>query len=449
MELVRRLALEGLLTDEELAAVVARRAAFGEPAPVALVALRLASADAIMTQLDQMGFDRTSALEPGPAARTLPRGMLRALWVLPLADGPRGPVVAMVDPTDRHARRELEFHMRRPIEARVAPMDALREVLLQVDPPRTNVHRSNAPRRDDHFRGGLGALDSKSDTTVSKTHGPPKNREPVDESEGKPTSYRVPEEALSFATRAPVRRATPAYGQASQRPDDAPPRAAGFTKSIPKARPLEQAALALGAWEPVTKELPSRDTQRSAPGANRRGSSTSVRVPQVAPVPREALYALAELSTATDRDTIARAAARGMTTEAERAAFFVLKKNVVQGWEGAAPDGPGSAGMSREALRNLWIPVTAPSVFRLVHESRKSYLGALSDSTADSILAAAMGGRPDRVLLSPIEVRRHVVAFLYADALRDPEEARRRMGELVDAASEAFARWLALRAAGR
>ena len=56
IDLARRLTMEGLLSDEEFGAVVARLAAFAEPVPVALDALRILRADAIASMFDRMGF---------------------------------------------------------------------------------------------------------------------------------------------------------------------------------------------------------------------------------------------------------------------------------------------------------------------------------------------------------------------------------------------------------
>src|SRR5262249_35364119 len=140
IDLARRLALEGLLSDEEFAAVVARRAALGEPVPVVLQLLGLASADRIAGVFDRMGFAPASRLSPAAAIKNLPQGLLRQLWVLPIGDSPTGFVVAMADPTDGHAIAELGFHLRRPIDPRWAPVEALRSVLSQVDPAADGPH---------------------------------------------------------------------------------------------------------------------------------------------------------------------------------------------------------------------------------------------------------------------------------------------------------------------
>jgi hypothetical protein len=424
MDLVRRLALEGLLTDAQVAAVVARRAAFGEPIPVVLCALEIASPAAVVALFDRMGFAPALRLTPAPFARTLPRGMLRALWALPIGESPLGVVVAMVDPTDGHALRELEYHLRKPIDPRWANLEELGRVLLELDPP--------------------------SEPSPQRTHRAPAPPPPPPGTEhlaAHPAMPAPPAEVLAFAARPRRRRLTPAYGEASMALLEGAVPSVGTIDHRPEAARvlrLGPVAGAIGAFEApaVALEVPPTSPRDSeAPIPLRRRAPLPPR-PAAAAVPREALHALTELRAATDRDSSARIAVRGLLAVAERAAFFVVKRGVVQGWEGATLEGIGAAGLSREALRNLWIPVTSPSVFRRVSEAGALFTGALSDSTADSILAAALGGRPAQVLLAPITVRTHLVGFLYADGFAEPRAASQRAEALVAAMAEALERWL-------
>jgi hypothetical protein len=413
-DLVRRLMYEGLLSEAQASAVVARRAMFGEPAPVALTAVGAVTSATISDLFERLGFMTATRLRPSAHARQLPKGMLRTFWVLPIGESPEGVVVAMVDPTDAHALRELRFHLRRPIDARVTEMDSLRGVIYELDPPAdtrqgTRPAPGAVPPADDDAQWSA----NPSDAFAREVVGMVKPRE---------------------------RTVTPPYGQ---------PVVQGGASAWGHGRSelvrLDAAPAAIGAFSPTRK----RTSQPSLAAATMRSSDKPIplrpRPPKVKPpepeVAQEALHPLAELGIAQDRDQVAHVCVKALSLVGERAIFFVVKKGVVQGWDGAASMG-AVAGLSREALRNLWIPVTSRSVFREANEGRGTYRGPLTDSSADSILAAAIGGRPTSVVVMGVEVRGRVVAFLYVDGFEDLDDAAERMAQLADAAASALERLL-------
>lgn len=420
MDLLRRLVLEGLVTEAEVSAVVARRAALAEPVPVVLAVLGIASTDAVASILDRMGYKRAMQLRPAPFVHRLPKGMLRAFWALPIGEGPAGVVVAMVDPTDQHALRELEYHLGKPVDPRVASADALQHVLQEVDPPLAAERIPTRPAAvppPPSIPVGLARESSDSDGPI------------------------VP--LVSQAAHQRRRRWTLSYGQ---------PRLTIVGHGIPSAGVMAdrhirdvRVAQAPGSAVRASSQYDNGQSRESAAPIPLRRQPAKQRIPLPPPVPPEALRALTELRTVHDRDAIARVAVRGLLAVAERAAFFVIKGGVVQGWEGATLSEIGAAGLAREALRNLWIPLTAASVFRRVLDQGEIYCGPLSASTPDSTLAAALGGRPERVLIAPVMVRKRGVAFLYADGFRDPAEAETRAQTIATATAEALERWLVTR----
>lgn len=407
-DLLRRLVMEGLLTEAEIHAVIVRRALAGEPVPVALRALGLASSEAIESMLGRMGFVGALRLSPSTHARALPRGLMRALWVLPIGESPAGVVLAMVDPTDSHSLRETAWHLRKPLDPRVANLEGMRTVLLDADPP-------GAPTR---------TRPPSQAARPAVAPGRPPNLPPT----------MTPEERsqlVNLAGQPRSRRNTPLYGQTastgSQRPRGAA--ALGSTNAANAPNKLGPAG-AIGTGAPTTMRPPE-------PGPRRTRTS---KMPAAPTLPREALYPLGELRSATSRDAVARVVTQAMLTAADRAAFFVVKRGVVQGWEGATVPTAKAPGLSREALHNLWIPVTSASVFRAAAEQQSASVYTLSDSTADSILAAALGQRPERIVLAPVQVRSHLVAFLYADTIADDVQAVARAEDLAAAAAEALER---------
>ena len=428
LDLARRLCAEGLLTDEELNSLVARRALFGEPVPVAMRALHLASPKAVEDVFDRMGYAPVLRLRPAAAAKKLPAGMMRALWAVPVGENEIGFVVAMADPTDAHALHELAFHLGRPVDPRTASLDELRRTIDQIDPV---------------------ALEPRVPTRPAPA-APPPDMEYAPTVLRNPTPASAKEELVVMAKRPAHRRLTPAYGELSgvspqipalgvARADVAVPRmnhkprilnvpggTIGGVPTAPTAPPLDGSPNGdLEVPIPLAQKRPRRPVQMAA-------APTSL--------PDDALHVIADLRQAEDRDTVARLASRGMLSAAKRAAFFVVKRGVVQGWEGATTETTVQPGLAREALRNLWIPVTSHGVFR----KTRVFVGSLSESTADSILAAALGSHPDPVLIAPMMVRGHCVAFLYADTLLDEKSARERASELAGAALEALERLAAL-----
>jgi|LNFM01.1.fsa_nt_gb hypothetical protein len=407
-DVVRRLVYEGLLTEAEASAVVARRAMYGEPAPVALVATGSAAAGTLSALFERLGYMPASRLRPSNHARLLPKGLQRTLWVVPIGESPEGVVVAMVDPTDAHALRELRFHLRRAIDPRVAEMDALRAVVFEIDPP----------------------AEGKVNTRPAPGGAPPAQGDDAQWSAG---SVEVFQREVVGLVRPRERAVTPPYGQ---------PVVQGPNSSWGRGRSdvvkMEDASITLGATRARTmvSSTPSRGVDKAIP-IRRRSSKSRAAVE----LPREALHPLGELKVAEDRDAIARVCVKALSLVGERAVFFVVKKGVVQGWDGACANA-SLAGLSKEALQNLWIPITSRSVFRTCVEGSGRFEGALTDSSADSIIAAALGGRPSRVVVAAIEVRGRVVAFLYVDNADDVDAARARVGELCAAAADAFERLL-------
>ncbi len=430
LDLARRLSAEGLLNDDELLALVARRAVYGEPVPIALQALKIAGAQAVEDIFDRMGFAPVRRLKPSAAAKAMPAGLLRALWAVPIGDNEIGSVVAMADPTDAHALAELAYHLKKPVDPRTARLDALRKALDEIDPAPVVPGPVTKP-------GPAGPAPQEPDYTAS-----PHRRTP--------SSAALKDNVMSVARRPSSRRNTPAYGSMSVGSAPIPAlgraRAPGPSQRPSRPRVINTPSGTIGGvpGPPATRQAPQAaptgDEQVPIPLAQKRPRRQT---PTQPPLPKDALHILAELRKADDRDTVARLATRGMLSAARRAAFFVVKRGVVQGWEGATTETQGSSGFAREALRNLWIPITSQGVFRKTSEEGRLYVGSLGESTADSILAAALGGRPDPVLLHPIVVRGHCVAFLYADNLLEPKGARGRAEEIATLAVETLERLVA------
>jgi len=107
-----------------------------------------------------------------------------------------------------------------------------------------------------------------------------------------------------------------------------------------------------------------------------------------------------------------------------RAILFMAKKDEVRGLgqfgielaSGASPD---------KVVRNIRIPLSEPSLFRNVIESRRTYLGPLEASQQNSYLVNEAGGvKPDTVLAIPLIVDGKIALIVYGDNLPDQKPIR-------------------------
>jgi len=103
-----------------------------------------------------------------------------------------------------------------------------------------------------------------------------------------------------------------------------------------------------------------------------------------------------------------------------RAILFMAKKDEVRGLgqfgielaSGKSPD---------QAVRNIRVPLSEPSLFRNVVESRRTYLGPLEAGEMNAYLINEVGGiKPDTVLAIPLIVDNKVALIVYGDNL--PEQ---------------------------
>ena len=107
-----------------------------------------------------------------------------------------------------------------------------------------------------------------------------------------------------------------------------------------------------------------------------------------------------------------------------RAILFMAKKDEVRGLgqfgielaSGASPD---------KVVRNIRIPLSEPSLFRNVIESKRTYLGPLDSSQQNSYFVNEAGGlRPDTVLAIPLIVDGKIALIVYGDNLPDQKPIR-------------------------
>jgi hypothetical protein len=106
-----------------------------------------------------------------------------------------------------------------------------------------------------------------------------------------------------------------------------------------------------------------------------------------------------------------------------RAVLFMVKKDEVRGL--------GQFGIelkdksADQVVRNIKIPLSQPSLFRTVIETRRSYLGSLEPNLNHTYLMNELGGAmPDAVMAIPLVVDGKVALVVYGDNLPDKRPIR-------------------------
>jgi hypothetical protein len=92
----------------------------------------------------------------------------------------------------------------------------------------------------------------------------------------------------------------------------------------------------------------------------------------------------------------------------DRAAMFIVKSNAAVGWYARGFE-------HNELVKALSVPLTADTIFRLVHGSRQATRGHSSHSPGTMQALSRLGGDPQGVLGVPLILRDKVAAVLYCD----------------------------------
>jgi hypothetical protein len=183
---------------------------------------------------------------------------------------------------------------------------------------------------------------------------------------------------------------------------------------------------------PANERRPARPSP--APAAPRGRFGPKVKPPAVLAAPGDAGAFLAAIRTASTRDEVLLIACEGVLTVASAAVFLGIRKGVLVGRDGVGP------GISRDAIRNLWIPATSASIFRKVLETGKAHHGPHGTSPADQLFRAATGSRGARLGVQPVFVGTKVTGVLCADDARYGEAGEERLAVLAHAIGEGFKR---------
>jgi hypothetical protein len=325
---------------------------------------------------------------PQKALALLPPDMAAEFRVLPIDLDAEGAVtLAMADPTDNHAVDEVTFFIDKFIVRVVATESAIRDAIER----HYGVHFTS-PRAAE--RSGPRVA-----TPLNKAQLP-----------------RGPAEDIPIVLLTKVK-----YSDATPLPMPVPPP----QDYQPEYLPQESVVVDLDASdfaEPMPDPIPDPEPQPPQPAPpepilltrprpERRKKTDTLPGFAAITVPDPPL---ARLRAAKHRDDIAHAVLDYVAVLMRRAAFFVMKKSILIGFDGRGGD------LDMSMVRKLVINVEAPSLFRDVIASRLPYRGPLPETPANRAFAHAVGGVSTEVLVMPIAVRDRIIAVLFADGAAQP-----------------------------
>jgi hypothetical protein len=293
---------------------------------------------------------------PPQITRLIPEEAVRKYNVMPVALNNRKLTVAMTDPTNYAAIDELSFLTGYIIVPVITPELRLVSALEK----HYNIRRKIRYIRVEGGGRGRGRQE-------------PQQAEP-----------RLPQGELA-------KHAAPATAA------PAPP------KSAPTPPPVEEEEI---LELPLLAEFDSFSDDTSAPlAADTLSGGLSFPEPEQERTLEETLRRLTE---AEDRDAIAEIIVDYTAQLFDRAALFLLKGGLATGWVAKVEKKP----VTKFDL--LELPLSEPSVLKVVSESKTFYLGPLPATHYNGRIVSALGGgHPVNNLLVPLVMMGRVVAILY------------------------------------
>ena len=361
--------------------------------------------------------------DPNAVAR-LSRVIAEALIALPVRASPAGLVVAMVDPSDKHSVDEIRFAVGQTVLPVVARLSDLHDALDRCFPERR-------PRADGAVAGdgeGDGASEEPMPLVRPKT--PAALPRTIAKAFPKPPDPGPPPRASR-----PRRKRTEDFDR-KVAPGPRRKRTEDFERVVP-GRPAAKGALPEDQWgelaSPSARPEPPPVVE-VAPKLPRRLRRSLADPPPESQPPDEIGPILAGIRGAGRRDDVARLACEGAATVGRCAVLLALRKGTLRGLAAAG------AHLSRDAVRNLHIPVRSDSLFQPVVKDGEEYLGPHGTAPADAVFRASIGARGGDVLLVPIVLSGKTAAVLCVDQLRFGERGRERVEVLAHAVGEAFER---------
>ena len=424
---------EGIMPDEELTRFLARRF------PVA-----------------HWPKNRLANIQPNAIAMIAPK-LAMSLRILPLGFQEDKLVLGMTDPSNNHIIREVAHHTGHAIlPALVSELDiswAFDIYYTQPSIPPKPVQPKERPlplyrriTREFSKPGQAPIGDQSVEAAPQSSRG---------EISGDSIEDAV--RAIPLVNRIPSRSKLESAPQGSYSTTREMRRSSGKVKAPVEVK-LPQSAPTYDSWSrsapppapkpphsdkrtdpPGKKDIwPSRKFNgENSPGLYGAAASETPKTPSTPPQrKRTEGEIIAAIERAKDRDEIVSLALEALTRFAKRAIFFTVRRSEIRGFSIVGDL------TNIDAARSFWVPVSTPSTLSKAVKDKQIHLGPLARNPADSVLAASLGGRPDRTVVIPLAIHGKTVGILYADRIDEEVPPKHRLARLAEITTENLSKLL-------
>lgn len=191
------------------------------------------------------------------------------------------------------------------------------------------------------------------------------------------------------------------------------------------ARAAQPLPTSLEEWRAAQEEIPDDfpDPARPRDGAAVPRARPAAAAPAAGPAPAQAAAAMApgdgvptieeiglRLRAADSRDEVFHALLDFTAARCRRTALFIVQADRVLGWSGRGP------GIDAARVRQVIVPLEAPSLFSFVRRGGDYYHGPVADLPANGRFYSDLGcAAPARVFLAPVLIKSRPTVVVYAD----------------------------------
>ncbi len=400
-----------------------------------------------------LGREQLRRADPAALGR-LPAKLASEFLAYPVRATPGGLLIALADPTDPHIASEVQRAVGGPIIRALARVSDLQYAIARSFPDHSASARAERDTLPDVF--GLDPLHAEADEAAPSPKSPPRGSF----SELPPP----PEQPLELVRKKPLEEPGP-YWRSTRKaprsgalpvpaedPDDvgSPPADIFDDRQDPLALPSPKPAGAPphGEYGATSRRVQmgdpddrwSNDDLSAAPGGRAEVRSGALpsrlrdeRSDRQKRPPSDVGGLLTAIRGSKRREELVELTCEAASIFGRASAFLALRRGVLRGLAARGLD-------ERSSIRNVWIPVGSPSIFRETLETGEVYRGPHGTTVADQMFRAAISSRGGELVVLPVAAGGRALAVLVVDepVTRFPVEER--LHAIAQASGSSFER---------